>query len=411
MSKTNAGVRVQVSIGSAWDVSGNASQSKGDGKSSTVNQQSGLFAGDGGYHVTADTIDLKGGAIGSTNATNSELTTNAITFQNIENKMEYKADSASIAGGFGGTSTNADGSSGGGMQSQKYGDAGNPTVSAGLPMQDKGSASSTTYATLTDGKLTIGGQSLTSAKDLGAHTDLQTANQAIALLPNLKGIVADQQAMAAAAGTVIATAKQVAGDIAGKAAKEGKAAQDVLDNDQSTPQQKQDAQLALDSAKQAQKDWGPTGDNSRALNVVTGILVGSVAGQGATQIAANASAPYAAKAIGDYFAAPGHENQSAQLLSHAVLGAVLAAANGSSTVGGASAGAAGELAAQVISRELYPKAYDPDGSFHPDRLNATETNTVIALSTGVGALVAGATGGSLMDAAVGSNIAANASDE
>jgi Pre-toxin domain with VENN motif len=139
------------------------------------------------------------------------------------------------------------------------------------------------------------------------------------------------------------------------------------------------------------------------LKVVTGVVVGGVAGQGAGQIAANAGAPYAAEAIGDYFTEPGHENQTAQVLSHAVLGAILASANGGSALGGA-----GEIAAQVISRELYPHAYDADGSFHPDRLDASQTNTVIALSTGVGALVAGATGKSLTDAAVGGNVAANA---
>ncbi|HCE11031.1 MAG TPA: filamentous hemagglutinin, partial [Oxalobacteraceae bacterium] len=246
--QTNAGVRVQVAIGTAWDVSGNASQSKGDGKSSTVNQQSGLFAGDGGYHVTADTIDLKGGAIAGTNAANSDLTTKAITFQDIGNKVDYQANGVSVAGGFkiGG---GADGNS---APTQTSAGASNPNLSAGLPMQDKGSTSSTTYATLTDGKLTIGGQSLTSAKDLGAHTDLQTANKTIASLPNLKAIIGDQQAMAAAAGTVIATAKQVAGDIAGKAAKTQKDAQAVLDNPNSSPDQVTQAKLALIDAKQTQ---------------------------------------------------------------------------------------------------------------------------------------------------------------
>jgi len=43
-------------------------------------------------------------------------------------------------------------------------------------LQESGSASSTTYATLTEGKITIGGQS-TSAASLGAHTDLATANR------------------------------------------------------------------------------------------------------------------------------------------------------------------------------------------------------------------------------------------
>jgi filamentous hemagglutinin len=197
-------------------------------------------------------------------------------------------------------------------------------------------------------------------------------------------------------------------------------AQAALNN--SAPEQRNDAQHAVDlaiqyrdSAQQAFTDaqttaahWGPNGDYTRDLKVVTAILVGGVAGQGAGQLAANASAPYAANAIGDYFAQPGHENQTAQLLSHAVLGAVLAAANGSSAAGGAGAGASGELAAQVLSRELYPQAYDPNGIFHPENLDASQRQTVIALSTAVGAFVAGAAGGTALDASVGGSIAMNA---
>ena len=247
---------------------------------------------------------------------------------------------------------------------------------------------------------------MTSARDLGLHADAATAHTAIAPLPDLKVIMADQKAMAAAAGTVIATSNQIANDIATSAGKAQQAAQQVIDDPNSTPEQRAQARQAVSDAKQAQTNWGATGDYARALKVVTGVLVGGVAGQGAGQIAANAGAPYAAGAIGDYFAEPGHENQTAQVLSHAVLGAILAAANGSGAAAGA--GAAGELAAKVLSRELYPQAYDADGSFHPERLNASQTNTVIALSTGVGALVAGTAGGALADAAVGGNVAANA---
>ena len=168
--------------------------------------------------------------------------------------------------------------------------------------------------------------------------------------------------------------------------------------------------LAENAAKATAASWGPTGENTRALKVVTGLLVGGVSGQGASQLAANASAPYAAEAIGDYFTQPGHENHTAQLLSHAVLGGILAAANGTNATAGASAGASGELAAQVISKELYPQAYDSKGNFHPEKLDANQLNTVISLSSAVGALVSGVAGGTSMDANVGGNIAANAAE-
>ncbi|MFC5476383.1 hemagglutinin repeat-containing protein [Paraherbaspirillum soli] len=426
--QSSIGGRVQVSIGTAWEASGSLSQSTANGTSHVVNQQSGLFAGNGGYHVTADTVDLKGGAIVSSNADKSELTAKAISVENIANRMEYAANSVSVSGGF----------SVGGGDAQTSSGASNPNFTPGLALQDKGSASSTTYGTLTDGRINIGGQHLTSAAGLGAHTDLATANTAIARLPDLKNVMNNQQAMAAAANTVIATATQIAGDMGKLAQLKGEQAKAEFDdangnvaqaqkdldalNKDSTPeqrekaqqavtlatQQRDNAQQAVSDAQAAEKNWGPTGDYTRAMKVVTGVLVGGGVGQGVGQIAANAGAPYAAEAIGDYFSQPGHDNQTAQLLSHAVLGAVLAVANGSSAAAGAGAGASGELAAQVLSRELYPQAYDADGSFHPDRLSPNQIQTVVALSAGVGALVAGATGGSMLDASVGGSIAANA---
>ncbi|MTW14564.1 hypothetical protein GM658_28515 [Pseudoduganella eburnea] len=102
-SQTGVGVRVQVGFG-VWSASGNVSQANSHGSSTSVGQQSGLFAGDGGYHVKADTVDLKGGAIVSSNTTDSELTTNALTTSNLENKMSYSASYVSMAGGIGGGS-------------------------------------------------------------------------------------------------------------------------------------------------------------------------------------------------------------------------------------------------------------------------------------------------------------------
>ncbi|WP_211462171.1 hemagglutinin repeat-containing protein, partial [Collimonas silvisoli] len=404
--QSSVGGRIQISFGTAWEASGNVGQSTANGSSNAVNQQSGLFAGNGGYHVTADTVALKGGAIASSNAGKSDLTAKSITFENLTNKMDYSADTVSMSGGVSGGSSN--GNSKGEAPAQTSTGASNPNVTPGIPLLESGSASSTTYGTLTDGNITIGGQRMTSAAGLGAHTDLATAHTAIAPLPDLKNVMNNQQAMAAAANTVIATSAQIANDLGTAANKKYDKAQAVLNNKDSTQEQKNQAQQDANDAQAAVKNWGPTGDYTRALKVVTGVLVGGVAGQGAGQIAANASAPYAANAIGDYFAQPGHENQTAQVLTHAVLGAILAAANGGSAAAGAGAGAAGELAAQQISRELYPQAYDADGTFHPEKLDANQINTVISLSTAVGALVAGATGGSALDASVGGNIAANA---
>ncbi|MDC4841033.1 hemagglutinin repeat-containing protein, partial [Acinetobacter baumannii] len=175
--QTGAGGRLQASLGSAWQASGNFSSSKASGNSNSVNQQSGLFAGDGGYHVKADGVDLKGGAIVSTaTKDNNDLTANRLSFSDVQNNSAYDATSVSLSGGT---------SLGGGKSSPGDSKAPKPTnndnwrnatsFSPSLPQHDSDKDSSTTYATLSAGKITVGGQS-TTVEQLGIHSDASTAN-------------------------------------------------------------------------------------------------------------------------------------------------------------------------------------------------------------------------------------------
>lgn len=317
--QSDVGVRVQVSFGSAWEVSGNASQSKANGSSSAVAEESGLFAGDGGYHVTADSIALKGGAIASTSAANSELSAKAVTFENLDNKMDYKATSLSASGGFsvGGHTTHSsdgqkieppkdengntipvNGPSTVGEQVQTLGDRPNsPHKEIGVPMLEKGSDSSTTYATLTDGKINIGGKAMDSAASLGAHTDASSATTAIAPLKDLQSVVAEQKAMSAATSTVVATAGPLAakyvGDIGQEKQKAAEAeanrysalAETALRNGDSTQADAYTVQAkeALTTAK----NWSDNGVYRVELHVAAQGLIGGIVGGGAG--AANAA--------------------------------------------------------------------------------------------------------------------------
>jgi filamentous hemagglutinin len=305
--QTNAGARVQVSFGTAWEASGNLSQSKSNGSSASVGQQSGLFAGDGGYHVKADTVDLKGGAIASTNKVDSELTTNKLTASNIENKMSYSASNVSMAGSITGGSgkgdTTPEGKEKPKDQQQLFGDRKSGNVTPGVPVVEKGSDSSTTYATITDGKITIGGVTTNSVKDLGINTDASKGNTALDKLPDLQKVLKDQQAMSAAAGTVATTSRQIIGEIASNvsnsAARNGAEANDILNDSNSSAEQKAAAKIAMQDAQKTMAAWGAGGIYSRALNAGVDILVGSLAGQGGGQIAANALGPTVAKTVGD----------------------------------------------------------------------------------------------------------------
>ncbi|MCW0410579.1 hypothetical protein NB709_000455 [Xanthomonas sacchari] len=426
------GGRIQVSFGTAWDASGYASTAKANGNSSGVTEQSGLFAGKGGYHVDAGNVNLIGGAIASTNADNSDLTANSLTFSDLQNRMGYSASSGSLAGGFGSSGTPATDANGNpvavsaGDQAKNigsniangnYGAANSGGLGGSLPMYESGNDSTTTRATLTEGNITIGGKRTTAA-ETGINTDASKANEALATLPDVRKVLAEQQAMGAAAGTVLETSRQVAGDIAANAAKKTAEARDAylkgLNSDEQEAFAKLDAtaqqnvllsqSTAYSDAYAKEKQWGTGGEYNRALQAVTTALVGGVSGQSGTQVASNALAPYAAQLIGQTFDTNhgSDPNAAAQLLSHALLGAVLAEANGSSAAGGALAGAGGEAAAQYLTKTLY------GADTKPSDLSEQDKQTILALSQAVGALVGGITGGSLNDAAVGSTIARNA---
>jgi filamentous hemagglutinin len=337
-SQTNVGGRVQVSFGTAWEASGSVSQNKGSGASQAVKEQSELIAGEVGYHIRADTVDLKGGAITSTNASKSDLSTNAITFQNIDNKMDYKASSVSMAGSIGGGSSNANGSSGNSIQQQNFGGAKGGNVTPGLPSQTKGNDQSTTYATLTEGNLTIAGKS-TTAKELGINTDIAKANTQIATVPNIKDVLKEQQAMSAAAGTVIATSKQVAGDIANNAARTRADQQRIIDNPNSTTEQKEQAQKLVTEAKQTQADWSQGGKYNQALGVVTALTVDKTAGQGGAATA-NAVGAVMAKQIGDIADKnKWAEGSTEKVILHGLAGLVQAKLGDNNALAGAVVGA------------------------------------------------------------------------
>ena len=149
-----------------------------------------------------------------------------------------------------------------------------------------------------------------------------------------------------------------------------------------------------------QQNWGIGSQNGRALEAVTTLLVSVVSGQGSGQVAANALAPYAAQLIGDKFDTNhgSDPNAALQLLSHALLGALLAEANGGNAANGAGAAAGGELAAKLLTEALYPG--------YTGELNDQQKQTILALSQAVGA-VAGSIGGDVSGAALGTNIAGN----
>jgi filamentous hemagglutinin len=426
--QTGAGGRLQASFGTAWQASGNFSSSKASGDSNSVNQQSGLFAGDGGYHVKADSVDLKGGAIVSTATKDkNDLTTNRLTFSNIENQSQYDATTVSLSGGtsLGKGKSTGDSKAATPTNNDNWRNA--TSFSPSLPQHESDKDSSTTYATLSEGNIKVGGKT-TTVEQLGIHSDASTANRAVETLPNLQTILDKQKTVADATSTIAAASRTYAQDQIKNAAAEkeaiGKQIAGQLSPEEQAEIKKMSAtekdqylaqygayDAALANEKAVTQQWGMGGDKSRALNAVTTAITGALGGQTDLQVAANTLAPYAANVIGEKFGHGENKNKAAQLASHAILGATLAYLNGGNPAAGGSAAVASEAAADYFANQYNDgkTAINPDtGEFDANLLPENVKSGIRDLTAAIGAVVGGTVGDSASNAQLAGVIGQNA---
>ena len=427
--QTGIGGRVQASLGTAWQVSGNYSNSEANGKSNSVNQQSGLFAGEGGYHVKADSVDLKGGAIVSTATKDkNDLTANNLTFSNIENQSAYDATSVALSGG-----TKVGQHTGNGDVPQPTSNENwrnSTTFSPSLPQHESDKDSSTTYATLSAGNISIGGKD-TTVENLGIHSDINTANQKVDALPDLQAILDKQKIVSDATSTIVAATRIYSQNKQAEVEAQKQAAeQQALEklkaeggadwaeynstDDYVTKQNllKNALPAYKDASDQAQT-WGMGGNSSRALNAVTTAITAALGGQTDLQVVTNTLAPYAAQVIGKEFGHGADKNTAAQLVSHAILGATLAYINGGDPTAGGSAAVASEAAANYLTNQLAEKYKDDpkyfvNGEFQANLLSETEKAQIRDLTAGIGAVIGGAAGDSSYNAQLAGVIGQNA---
>ncbi|MCO6509153.1 MAG: VENN motif pre-toxin domain-containing protein, partial [Snodgrassella sp.] len=169
------------------------------------------------------------------------------------------------------------------------------------------------------------------------------------------------------------------------------------------------------TADEQAQSWGIGGGKSRALNAVTSAVTGILGGQTNLQAATNALAPYAAELIGKQFGHGDNQNQAAQLVAHALLGAISASVNGGNAAAGAVGASAAELAAQYLIKQLpkdqYPEAIDPrTGEIDPNRLPESVKASIRDLSSAVATVSGGLTGGSLVNAQIAGVVGQNAAE-
>ena len=95
---TSGGLNVNINYATGVGISGGASSGTTKSDYNSVTDQSGIYAGEGGFDITVDkNTDLKGGVIDS-DATpdKNKLTTGTLTWEDVDNKAEYSSKDVGI---------------------------------------------------------------------------------------------------------------------------------------------------------------------------------------------------------------------------------------------------------------------------------------------------------------------------
>ena len=366
---SGGGLEVEFGWGNNWRVSGYANSEKGESGYKQVKEQAGLFAEEGGYHVNAKNVHLKGAAITSTNPANSELATNKLTFEDIQNESHSDASSMSFSASYskGGSAPKDNSSSGGSPFSQigtKMKDSfssNGPTsltgsFSGGLPMKESNSDDSVTRATLTEGKITLNKDTtpmLTTAQALGINTDINQANGEVDKPKDVNQILSEQRQISAAVGNI----KSAVNTYVDR--QKAPLLQEIerLSGEKKELEARQDntgaalVGLQLKRLEDEAVEWDSGGKYRRAADALTSTIVAALSGQSVKGIAATAAAPYVNVGIKKSTTdESGKVNTVANIAAHALWGAVEANALGGSGTSGALAAGVAELSAPVAAK-------------------------------------------------------------
>ncbi|RJF93321.1 hemagglutinin repeat-containing protein [Sphingomonas cavernae] len=157
-------VGLSASLSDGLSVAGNLSKEKQRGDFASVAEQSGIYAGSGGFDIkVGGNTNLKGAVIASeADASKNLLTTGTLSASDIANSESYRASSVTIGGGIGGIGKDKDGNASAGGDKLPGSDlpglqTGIGTISATPPvaMGANGSQSGTTVSAIAPGAILI----------------------------------------------------------------------------------------------------------------------------------------------------------------------------------------------------------------------------------------------------------------
>ncbi|MGY4490754.1 hemagglutinin repeat-containing protein [Pseudomonas sp. TE3610] len=350
--------------GATVTASGNLAASNTKSDYAAVTEQTGLFAGTGGYDIHVGGTTRLDGAVIASEATpdKNRLDTDRLVVSDIKNKSEVKSSAAGISLSYNGNESGVGGS---------------------VPLMLTDNGTSDTRSAISEGSITV--RNPEGANDLvGLNRDTAHANEQLDR-PDLKAmqeridlIQSTVQLGQSAVETVAAAKRKDAQEQARKA---------------STPEEVAAANAAIKEAN----DWALGGDKRLLADVATGVIAAALGGAGTTTnvgILANTTAADTYKAIGDFAnrqelsatddasRAAWAEGGSARTLMHTLAGALQGLSGGNPL-----AGAVGAAASASIM-PLVDDALKASGVTDETQRNALAS----IIAAGVGAGATGATG-------------------
>ncbi|BEU74093.1 MULTISPECIES: hemagglutinin repeat-containing protein [Ralstonia solanacearum species complex] len=205
------------SIGTAGgSASGSFTTQNGHSDYKGVQEQTGIYAGTGGFDINVKgNTDLKGAVIASAATPDKNtLTTGTLSFSDIHNHSEYSASSFGISGGVGYQSDKKSGETSKAESEEPRKKATPGGFSPMLPLMSSGSADSTTRSAVAEGTIHITNQAQQKQDIATLSRDTSNTNTVLDKNPDLGEILSRQaelQKAASAAGEAVA---RTIGDIA-----------------------------------------------------------------------------------------------------------------------------------------------------------------------------------------------------
>ncbi|MGT8143985.1 hemagglutinin repeat-containing protein [Escherichia coli] len=357
----------------------NLSRDKMHSNYDSVQEQTGIFAGRGGFDVTTGQhTQLNGAVIASTaTADKNRLDTGTLGFSDIENRADYKVEHQSV-----GIST------GGSIGGRFVGNMANNLL---VGANHEGHADSTTQSAVSAGNITIRDTQSQKQDVADLNRDAAHANQTLSpIFDREKEQQRLQQAqLTGEIGNQVADIARTEGQIAGEKAKRDPAALNQARAELEAagkPFTEQDVAQRAYNNGMAASGFGTGGKYQQAIQAATAAVQG-LAGGNLSAALAGSAVPYIAEIIKQTT-----PDGAGRVAAHAVVNAALSLAQGKNALAGAAGAATGEVVG-MIATQMYGKPVS--------ELSETEKQTVSTLATVAAGLAGGLVGDSGASAVAG----------